>query len=70
MITLIFILSILIFITLLVAELACPVFLIFLTLKLVGVITWSWFWVCFPLILGLVCICLWGALKVWANMYD
>lgn len=30
--------------------LAIPVFLVFLVLKLCGVIAWSWLWVCFPLI--------------------
>ena len=30
--------------------LAVPVFIVFLVLKLCGVIAWSWVWVCFPLI--------------------
>ena len=34
----------------LIDTLALPVFLIFLVLKLCGVIAWSWVWVCFPLI--------------------
>ena len=34
----------------LIDALAIPVFLIFLVLKLCGVIAWSWLWVCFPLI--------------------
>lgn len=28
------------------------IFVIFLVLKLVGVITWSWWWVCSPLIIS------------------
>ena len=30
--------------------LAVPLFIVFLVLKLCGVIAWSWVWVCFPLI--------------------
>lgn len=35
-------------------KVAIPVFIVFLILKLVGVITFSWFWVCFPLIVMVV----------------
>lgn len=30
------------------------IFIVFLILKLTNVITWSWWWVCSPLILGTV----------------
>jgi len=41
-------------------------FLIFLTLKLCGVITWSWWWVCSPLLFsaGLISLILFGILVV------
>ncbi len=29
-------------------------FLIFLTLKVIGLIAWSWWWVCSPLLIGTV----------------
>lgn len=31
--------------------LAIPVFIVFLTVKLLGVITWGWLYVCMPLII-------------------
>lgn len=68
MITLILVLTVLITITVLVAELAMPTFLVFLILKLCGVIAWSWFWVCFPLIVGVAFLILWIALKIWADL--
>jgi hypothetical protein len=48
--TLITILTIFILAMKLIDMLAVPVFLVFLVLKLCGVIAWSWVWVCFPLI--------------------
>lgn len=46
-------------------------FLIFLVLKLVGVITWSWWWVTaplwIPLILGLIFLCLAALIIVLSN---
>lgn len=70
MITLILILTILIIFSVIVAELSVPTFLVFLVLKLCGVIAWSWFWVCFPLILGVIFLILWIALKIWADLID
>lgn len=48
--TLITILTIFILAMKLIDMLTVPVFLVFLVLKLCGVIAWSWVWVCFPLI--------------------
>lgn len=48
--TLITILTIFVLAMKLIDVLAVPVFLVFLVLKLCGVIAWSWVWVCFPLI--------------------
>ena len=70
MITLTLILTIFITLSVIVAELAVPTFLVFLVLKLVGAIAWSWFWVSFPLILGVVFLILWIVLKIWADLLD
>lgn len=48
--TLFTILTIFILAMKLIDVLTVPVFLVFLVLKLCGVIAWSWVWVCFPLI--------------------
>ena len=48
----ILILTILSIILIVAMEVAVPVFIVFLVLKLCSIIAWSWFWVCFPAIIG------------------
>lgn len=45
--------------------------LIFITLKLCGVITWSWLWVLAPLWIGwAVVLLVIGVVALWAFLYD
>lgn len=47
--------------------LAIPTFIVFLILKLIGVIAWSWFFVCLPLIVLAVATVIYVLLYVWLN---
>lgn len=46
----------------------CPtVFIVFLILKLCAVVAFSWFWVCFPLIVAAVVWAAWIFIAVWVQ---
>lgn len=46
----------------------CPtLFMVFLILKLCAVITFGWFWVCFPLIVAAVVWAAWIFIAVWVQ---
>lgn len=47
-----------------VASISPTLFMLFLILKLCAVITFSWFWVCFPLIISFVFWSIWIILAV------
>lgn len=59
--------SILMVVSLVVAELSVPTFIVFLILKLCNVIAWGWFWVFFPLIVGAAMLIIWLVLGVLAE---
>ena len=50
MVLLVILISIIVVALKIVDALSIPTFLVFLVLKLCGVITWGWFFVCLPLI--------------------
>ena len=51
MVLLVILISIIVVALKIVDALSIPTFLVFLVLKLCGVITWGWFFVCLPLII-------------------
>ena len=68
MITMAVFLAILLAVLIVASELSIPVFLVFLVLKLVGVIAWEWLWVCFPLIICAGTFVLGTLLDAWTDI--
>lgn len=62
--------SVLCVIGVVVAWLAPTVFVVFLVLKLCSVVAFSWFWVCFPLILEVVSWAIWIFLGLMVRVKD